>query len=51
MVFWAGLIGAVLGAAAGTYQKRRAPDSGPLVAAVTAVVVFVFLTGVAALLT
>ena len=50
MTFWAGLVGVVLGAAAGTYQKRRAPEKGPLVAGLTAAAVFVLITATAALL-
>lgn len=39
-VFWAGILGVGIGAAAGVYQKRTNPQRAAPVAAGTAVVVF-----------
>ncbi len=49
-VFWAGILGAGIGAAAGAYQKRTDPKRAAPVAAGTAVVVFLLVSAAFALL-
>ncbi len=49
--FWAGLLGAGLGSAAGAYAKRVALKRAAPVAVLTAVAVFLLVSAILALLT
>lgn len=50
-VFWAGILGAAIGAAAGAYQKRTDPSRVAPVAAGVAVAIFLLVSAVFALFT